>query len=78
VTDAIHDNRMSSKTTDVVGVLVVRAWLEDHDAARLRVRITDTLDVDKSEKMVSTAATVDDVCSRVRDWLTEFIGDGSR
>ena len=55
------------------GMLIVRAWLEQDNGNQLRTRITRSLDVARRGEIVSSAATVDDVCSTIRAWLEEFI-----
>jgi uncharacterized protein YbjT (DUF2867 family) len=54
-------------------MLIVRAWLEQDNGNQLRTRITRSLDVARRGEIVSSAATVDDVCSTIRAWLEEFI-----
>jgi hypothetical protein len=55
------------------GMLIVRAWLEQDSGKQLRTRITQSLDVSRRGEIVSSAATVDDVCNTIRAWLEEFI-----
>ncbi len=54
----------------VTGVLVVRAWIEEHPRAPLRAVVTavDDLASDKPARQVA-AASVEEVCRLVRDWL---------
>jgi hypothetical protein len=57
-----------------IGVLVVRAWLEDASDTVLRARITQTLDITAHDDVVIVVSTSDDVCDAVRAWLDAFVG----
>ena len=57
------------------GALVVRAWLERQDAAGLRARITYTVDVSHPGAEVTAAASIDEVCDKVRAWLELLVAD---
>lgn len=56
-----------------IGVLVVRAWLEDASEAVLRARITQTLDIAAQDQVVIVTASSEDVCDAVRAWLDAFV-----
>jgi hypothetical protein len=56
----------------LVGVMVVRVWLEQRAAPALRARLTRTVDLAAGEQTVSAAASADDICAQVRAWLNEF------
>jgi hypothetical protein len=43
----------------------------------MRARITQTLDVVAGAEVVSTAATSDDVCEAVKQWLEAYLADGT-
>ena len=49
--------------------MVIRAWLEDGTAAELRARLISIDDVDRGEETVAWAASTEEVCRAVRDWL---------
>lgn len=65
------DGRMSDRT----GLLVVRVWLEGgpSDGDGLRARIIQTLDVAAGAEIVTAAATTDQVCATVREWLEAYL-----
>ncbi len=50
------------------GVLLLRAWL-DGSPPQLKVRITQTPDIEGEDPQEATAATADDVLAAVRAWL---------
>lgn len=54
-----------------VAVLVIRAWLEEHDKAKpLRARITTTLDASQSAATETiVAASEKEIVKAVRAWL---------
>ena len=52
------------------GVLVVRAWLEEHPSAPLRAIVTTVDDLSRNEPASQLAvASIDEVCQIVRAWL---------
>lgn len=56
------------------GVLVVRAWIEDHPTSPLRAVITvDDVEGDVPPTRL-TASTVDEVVTAVRAWLEVLTG----
>ena len=54
-------------------MLVLRAWMEPTKQARLRTRITRTLDVTARQDLVQTVSNSDEVVEVVRSWLDEFL-----
>jgi hypothetical protein len=62
-----------SASADKTAVMVVRAWLEGGQTDQLRARITQSLDIAAPDEVVSTASTIDQVCTMVRSWLEAFI-----
>ena len=60
---------------DRAGALVVRVWLESLDPDGLRARITYTVDTALPGAEVTAAASVDEICDKVRAWLTSFLAD---
>ena len=57
------------------GALVVRVWLEHADPSGLRARNTYTVDTAVPGAEVTAAASVDEVCEKVRAWLDLFLAD---
>jgi hypothetical protein len=58
------------------GVLVVRVWTESGpDGPGLRARITQTVDVTAGAEVVTAAATADDVCAAVKEWLEAYLAN---
>jgi hypothetical protein len=55
-----------------VGVLVIRIWTERGSASGLRARITSTVDVATREEVVTTSATIEEICEQFRSWLDTF------
>ncbi len=60
------------------GILIVRAWLEGNPPRDLRARMTTSGGGEEQERSMAVAATVDDVCLAVRDWLNTFMESGER
>jgi uncharacterized membrane protein len=59
-------------TSERVGLLVIRAWVEAGDS-ELRARITGRLDVVNSKETSFTVVVgVDSAADVVRDWLEEL------
>ena len=54
-------------------MLVVRLWLEKSHDIPLRARISKTLDTDGGEESVGVAASADDICVIVKDWVDTFV-----
>ena len=61
--------------SDRTGLLLVRVWLEGgpSDGDGVRARIIHTLDVTAGAETVTAAATTDQICSAVREWLEAYI-----
>jgi hypothetical protein len=60
---------------DRIGVLVIRAWLEDGGVpGDLRARITETLDVSATSTVESVAASEEEIVAIVVTWLRAFTG----
>jgi hypothetical protein len=59
------------ETTERVGFLVIRAWVEAHDGT-VRARITGRLDLLNSQETFAVVAGVDSAAEVVRDWLEEL------
>lgn len=58
------------------GVLLVRAWVEPHPTASLRAVVQEVRDLGEREATTQTAAaSVDDVCRLVREWLTQLLAE---
>jgi hypothetical protein len=62
----------------LVGVIVVRVWLEQRASPALRARLTRTTDLAAGERTVSAAAGADDICDQVRAWLNDFQSRSTR
>jgi hypothetical protein len=63
---------MNKATPDRSGVLILRLWLEANHANGLRARITQMLDTSRTEQSVAVAASSEDICAIVRDWVETF------
>jgi hypothetical protein len=61
-----------SPITGRIGLLVLRAWLEDSSEPGLRVRITHMLDISHPSERVILAATRDEAEAAVSSWLEAF------
>jgi hypothetical protein len=61
--------------SDRIGVLVIRAWLEDDGVpGDLRARITETLDVSAPSPVEAVAASEEEIVAVVVAWLRAFTG----
>jgi hypothetical protein len=61
------------------GVLVARAWTEpSDDVCRIRARVTTRLDIESDATESSVAGSIDEVLTRVREWLEAVIAAGER
>jgi hypothetical protein len=67
---------MAALPAERTGVLVVRVWIEVNGEARLRARITRTLDVSGHEEISTVVATPEEITASVADWLDAFLRDG--
>ena len=82
VTGTVHRPTMNTATPDRSGVLILRLWIEANHAKGLRARITQMLDTARTEQSVAVAASANDICAIVKDWVDAFAapssdGDGS-
>jgi hypothetical protein len=66
----------SEARPDRTAVLVIRAWTEP-GLGGLRARITRSVDISRSDEMVSSAGSIDEVCGQVRGWLEAFLRQSS-
>ena len=57
-------------------VLVVRAWVEDHPTAPLRIRLTDASEAGAPEPTTTAFASIDEACEAVRRWLEDSLRPG--
>lgn len=65
---------MKELPTNRSGVLILRLWTEANHSTGLRARITQMLDMSRTEESVAVAASVDDICRVVKQWVDEFAG----
>jgi len=56
------------------GVLIVRLWVETNHHTKLRARIAQTIDTVVPEETFAVAASADDICEAVKQWVEEFTG----
>lgn len=56
-----------------VGLLTLRAWLEEGAQPPLRVRVTRLDEVTSGEPTSFVTASVEDIESTLRDWLQRFL-----
>jgi hypothetical protein len=61
---------------DSSSLLILRAWLEDDNAPRLRVQMTQVKRLPNGERMVVSASSVDEVSAAVRRWLEALLETG--
>jgi len=63
---------MKTKSSDRTGVLILRLWIEANHETGLRARITQTLATTAIEHPVAVAASADDICEVVKNWVQNF------
>ena len=63
---------MNEPTPDRSGVLILRLWVEASHVTGLRARITQMLDTSRTEQSVGVAASADDICAIVKQWVEAF------
>ena len=63
---------MKSQSIDRTGVLILRLWIEANHETGLRARITQSLDSTAAEQPLAVAASADDICAIVKQWVHEF------
>ena len=54
-------------------LMILRAWVEPHHRLSLRVRIVQMSMGEAGQPVTSAAATVEDACSAVRNWLEQLL-----
>lgn len=72
MTGLAHRLGMDARSPDRTGVLILRLWAEASHETGLRARITKTLGPSATEQPVAVAASADDICTVVRDWIEAF------
>ena len=60
------------------GILVIRVWVEQDDAGRLRARLTQAADLGETATTLAVAAGVPDICDAVEAWLRRFLDSPER
>jgi hypothetical protein len=68
---------MKAPTTERTGMLILRLWVESNHETGLRARITQTLDTSIAEQPVAAAASADDICAVVKQWVQAFTDPSS-
>jgi hypothetical protein len=70
--------RRGGPPTERTGIVVLRAWIEPDSApgTGLRVRITQTADVEHGDSVTVAVASVEDAITVVRRFLEAFAHDG--
>jgi hypothetical protein len=63
---------MKVLSSDRTGLLILRLWIEANHETGLRARITQTLDTMAGEQPVAVAASADDICAIVKQWVQAF------
>jgi len=71
VTTAVDNGRVDATRGDAAGLMVLRLWIEPGD--RLRVRITQSNQLESASAITSYAATPGDVLEQVQAWLHSFV-----
>ena len=65
---------MSEARMDRIGVLILRAWVENWGHGRLRIRITQS--IGQGDSSVGIATSADEACAIIQRWISELL-DGS-
>jgi hypothetical protein len=73
VTASDEDERMTTKSSDRTGMLILRLWIEGNPSDGFRARITQTLDATGPEQAMATAGNPEDVYAVVRRWVETFV-----
>ena len=60
------------------GILVIRVWVEQDDAGRLRARLTQAADLGETATTLAVAAGVPAICDAVEAWLRRFLDSPER
>jgi hypothetical protein len=69
---------MKIVSPDRTGVLILRLWIEASHKTALRARITQTLDSTATEQPVGVAASAENICAVVKQWVQNFEDSNSR
>ena len=60
------------------GILVIRVWVEQDDAGRLRARLTQAADLGETATPLGVATGVTGICDAVETWLRRFLDSPER
>jgi hypothetical protein len=60
------------------GILVIRVWVEQDDAGRLRARLTQAADLGEPATPLAGATGVPGICDAVEAWLRRFVESPER
>jgi hypothetical protein len=60
------------------GILVIRVWVEQDDAGRLRARLTQAADLGDPATPLDAATGVPGICDAVEAWLRRFLDSPER
>ena len=60
------------------GILVIRVWVEQDDAGRLRARLTQAADLGEPATPLAVATGVPGICDAVEAWLRRFLESPER
>jgi hypothetical protein len=60
------------------GILVIRVWVEQDDAGRLRARLTQAADLGETATTLAVATGVPGICDAVEAWLRRFLDSPER
>jgi hypothetical protein len=60
------------------GILVIRVWVEQDDAGRLRARLTQAADLGDPATPLDVATGVPGICDAVEAWLRRFLDSPER
>jgi hypothetical protein len=60
------------------GILVIRVWVEQDDAGRLRARLTQAADLGHPATPLDVATGVPGICDAVEAWLRRFLDSPER
>jgi hypothetical protein len=60
------------------GILVLRVWVEQDDAGRLRARLTQAADLGETATTLAVAAGMPAICDAVEAWLRQFVDSQDR
>lgn len=59
---------------EVLGVAIVRAWIERGPPRVLKVRVMAAPDVGSTPRTIGVTKDVEKVCDYVREWLEDIVG----